>query len=261
MNKKKFFIIILCISVFSYFCTGLKDEKPVEELEIVAGFGVDSEGKGETDTIFIAPSSVYVFEENEKISSTLKTGIGKTPAETREARQLISNKQYILGLEKIYLLNESVPIAGLINPIEIFFRNSYTNDNGYIAICKKKPEEIFKLKIVGYPSSADYLEGMLKNAKSYNFFSSYYKISDVFLNLDAEGKNVIIPSIDEVNKELKITGLCLFKKDKLIGNLNMQDSKALNMLSDTDGKGIVSLILSPAKHLDYYAKVKRSVKV
>lgn len=261
LNKKKIFIIILSIGVFSYFCTGLKDEQPAEELEIVAGFGVDSETKGETDTIFIAPSSVYIFEENEKMSSTLRTGIGETPAKTREDRQLISNKQYILGLEKIYLISESVTTAGLTNTIEILFRNSYTNDSGYVAICKKKPAEIFKLKIVGYPSSADYLEGMLKNAKYYNFFSNYYKISDVFLNLDAEGKNVILPYIDEVNKELKITGLCLFKKDKLIGNLNMQDSKALNMLSDTNGKGLVSLILSPAKHLDYYATVKRRVKV
>jgi Ger(x)C family germination protein len=260
LNKRKIFIIILCIGIFSYFCTGLKDEQPAEDLEIVAGVGVDSQGKGETDTIFVAPSSVYIFEEDEKISSSLRTGIGKTPADTREDRQLTSNKQYILGLEKIYLISESMCISGLTNPIEILFRNSNTNDNSYVAICKKKPEEIFKLKIQGYPSSADYLEGMLKNAKSYNFFSTHYKISDIFLDLDDEGKNIIIPSIDEVNNELKITGLCLFKKDKLIGNLDIGDSKALNMLSDTDGKGIVSLILSPDKHLDYYATVKRRVK-
>lgn len=260
MNKKKFFIVILYIGVFSYFCTGLKNEQPAEDLEVVAGFGVDSEGKGETDTIFIAPSSVYTFEEGEKMSSALRNGIGNTPAKTREDRQLTSNKQYVLGVEKIYLLNVSVPTAGIANPTEIFFRNSYTNDNAYVAICKKKPEDIFKMKIEGYPSSADYIEGMIRNAKFYNFFSTYYKISDIFLNLDAEGKNITVPFIDEVNNELKITGLCLFKKDKLIGNLDMEDSKALNMLSDTNGSGLVSLILSPAKHLDYYAKVKRSVK-
>jgi Ger(x)C family germination protein len=260
LNKKKLFIIILCIGVFSYFCTGLKNEQPAEELEVVSGFGVAAKGKGETDTIFVAPSSVYTFEEGGKTSSDLRTGSGRTPAKTRENRQLISNKQYILGLEKIYLFNESIPNGSLTNPIEIFFRNPYTNDNGYVAICNKNPEEIFKIKIPGYPSSADYLEGMLKSAKFYNFFDTDYRLSDIFLNLDAEGKNIIIPFIDEINKELKITGLCLFKKDKLIGNLNMEDSKALNMLTDTNGKGLVSLMLSPYKHLDYYAKVKRKVK-
>jgi len=261
LNKKNFFIIILCIGVFSYFCTGLKDEQPAEDLEIVSGFGVDAEGEGETDTVFVAPSSVYTFEEGDKISSSLRTGTGKTPAKTKEDRQLISNKRYILGLEKLYLVHDSVASAGLITAIEVLFRNSYTNDNAYVAVSRKKPAEIFKLKVLGYPSSADYLEGMLKGAKSFNFFSSYYRLSDILLNLDAEGKNIIIPSIDEVNKELKITGLCLFKKDKMIGTLNMEESKTLNMLSDTDGKGLVSLILSPAKHLDYYAKVKRNVKV
>ncbi len=102
---------------------------------------------------------------------------------------------------------------------------------------------------------------MLINAKYSNFFSTYYKISDIFLNLDAEGKNILLPAIDEVNKKLKITGLCIFKKDKMIGSLNMLDSKAINMLCDTNGKGIVSLALSPEKHLDYYATVKRKVTV
>lgn len=244
----------------------LKGELPAEDLEIVSGFGADIKENGKSDIISVAPSSVYTFEEGEKVVSELRTGISETPAGTREDRQLISNKQYVLGLEKLYLFSESLASKGLIVPIEIFFRNPYTNDNASVAICSSKPEEILKSSVPGYPSSADYIDGMLKNAKLYNFFPSAYKISDIFLNLDTEGKNIIIPFINEptdrVDSKFRIAGLCLFKKGKMIGKLNMQDSKSLNILRKTDGKGLVSLVQKPyTKHLEYYAKVKRKVKV
>lgn len=195
------------------------------------------------------------------LSSSVKTGYGVTPAETRESRQLISNKQFMLGVEKLYIIGEALAKKGLEIPVEIFYRNPTTNDNSFFIISHNKPVEIFKFNVIGYPSSSDYIEGMLKNAKYYNFFSTNYKISDVFLNLDAEGKNVILPYIDIVKQKLTIVGLGIFKKDKLVGELNIQDSKTYNMLSGTDGKGVISLLISPAKHLDCYVNVKRNVKV
>lgn len=261
MNKRAYLLTILCFGVFAYFSTGLKGEQPAEDLEVVTGFGADIEKTQGSQVIYTAPSSVYTFGDGEKISSTIRKGVAFTPGETREDRQIISNKQYILGLEKVYIMGESIATYGLASSLEIFFRNPYTNDSGYIAVCHGKPEEILKYRTEGYPSSSDYIEGMLKNANRFNFFSSYYKISDIFLGLISEGKNITLPYIDIVNDQLKMTGLCIFKKDKMIGKLNIDDTKIFNMLSGTDGKGIVTLQTSPNQYLDYYAGVKRSVKV
>ncbi len=122
MNKKKYFILILCIGVFYYLCTGLKNEQPAEDLGISAGFGSTLVKQGEKDIVFVTPSSVYNFEEDEKISSALKTGEGRTPAQTRENRQLVTNKQYILGLEKVYLYSQAMATEGLGTSIEMRFR-------------------------------------------------------------------------------------------------------------------------------------------
>ncbi|AKA68028.1 Ger(x)C family spore germination protein [Clostridium scatologenes] len=260
MNKKKFLVIILLIGVFSYLWVGLKGEQPAEDMEVVIGFGADQEKKGKEIT-YIAPSSIYTFEEGEKVSSSIREGKGITPARTRENRQITSNKRYILGLEKVYIIGEAIADYGIQNTIEIFFRNSYTNDNGYMAVCNGKPKDILKLKIIGYPSSSDYIQGMIKNAKYYNFFSSNYKISDVFLSIAAEGKNVNLPYIDLVNNELKINGLSVFKKYKMVGKLDIDDARILNMLSETDGRGIITVRANSNDYLDYYAKVKRHVNV
>lgn len=261
MNKRTYLVTILCFGMFAYFSTGLKGEQPAEDLEIVTGFGGDIEKTQGSQVLYIAPSSVYTFENGEKISSTIRKGEAFTPSETRENRQLISNKQYILGLEKVYIMGENIALYGLASSMEVFFRNPYTNDGGYVAVCHGKSEEILKYRVEGYPSSSDYIEGMLKNANRYNFFSSYYKISDVFLSLISEGKNITLPYIDIVDDQLKITGLCVFKKDKMIGKLDIDDAKIFNMINETDGKGIVKLQTNPSQYLNYYAKVKRGVKV
>lgn len=261
MNKRTYLMSIFCFCVFAYFSTGLKNEQPAEDLEIVSAFGADIQKLSNNQVLYIAPSSVYTFEEGEKISSSIRSGEALTPGRTRETRQLISNKQYGLGLEKIYLFGESMATYGLRFPIEIFFRNPYLNDNGYVAICNGTPENILKFKVQGYPSSADYIEGMLKNAHYYNFFSTNYKVADIFLDLDSEGRSIKIPYIEILKNELKITGLCIFKNDKMIEKLNMEDSKILNMLSETDGRGIITLQSSADDYLEYYAKVKRKVKV
>lgn len=261
MNKRTYFISIFCICVFAYFSTGLKDEQPAEDLEIVASFGADIKEISDNEALFIAPSSVYTFEEGGKISSSIRSGEALTPARTRETRQLVSNKQYGLGLEKVYLIGESMASYGMKFPAEIFFRNPFLNDSGYVAICHGNPEDILSYKVEGYPSSADYIEGMLKNAHYYNFFSTEYKIADIFLNLDSEGKSTKIPYIDILDKQLKITGVCIFRKDKMIEKLNEEDTKLLNMLSETDGRGIIVLQQNATNYLEYYAKVKRKVKV
>lgn len=261
LNKRAYLIFIFSICILAYFFTGLRGEQPAEDLEIVASFGADIKKMPGDQVLFTAPSSVYNFEEGEKISSSLRTGDALTPGKTRESRQLISNKQYGLGLEKVYLIGESMATYGLKFPIEIFFRNPYLNDSGYLAICHGNPEEILNFKVQGYPSSADYIEGMLKNAHNYNFFSTDYKIADIFLSLDSEGRSPKIPYIELSDNKLKITGMCIFKKDKMIGKLNNEDTKILNMLSETDGKGVISLQAGVNDYLEYYSKVKRKVKV
>ncbi|AWI05591.1 Ger(x)C family spore germination protein [Clostridium drakei] len=260
MNKKKFLIVILIIGIFSYFWVGLKGEQPAEDMEVVIGFGADQEKKGKEIT-YIAPSSIYTFEESGKVSSSIREGKGMTPARTRENRQITSNKRYILGLEKVYIIGEEIADYGIQNTLEIFFRNSYTNDNGYVSVCNGKPKDILKFKIIGYPSSSDYIQGMIKNAKYYNFFSSNYKISDIFLDIAAEGKNINLPYIEIVNNELKINGLSVFKKYKMVGKLDIDDARILNMLSETDGRGIITVRANSNEYLDYYAKVKRHVNV
>lgn len=255
---KYIFVSILCIIVAVFFGSETKGQQSIEDLDIVAGVGNDMEKKG-PEIKYSIPMSVYIFKTDNLISSMLKTGTASSIGETRQTRALLDDKQNILGLEKVYIISEEQAVNSIRNVIEILYRNPNLNDTGYITICKGKAADILKYEINGYPSSSDYIEGLIKNSLFYNFFSDEYKIMNMFLSIDAEGTNVVLPYIELTNEGIKITGMALFNKDKMVSKIDIDDSRIMNILRGNNGKGILTIQNSPTDYVNYYATAKRKV--
>ena len=90
---------------------------------------------------------------------------------------------------------------------------------------------------------------------------------DVYVRVGAEGRNVVMPYIElkkdpskPEKKELEITGTALFKKDKMVAKLNMDDTRIMNLLRENNVKGILKIQKDPKKFTEFYAKSKRKVK-
>lgn len=260
MKKGKIFIVILCIIIFVFFSSGLKAEEPIEELEIIAGVGLDIKKGSSQDVEYSIPMSVYRFGENTVIGSTVKKGIASSIGETREERQVKEDKENILGLEKVYIFSQDYCEYGIRSGADILLNNPYLNDSGYIAVCKGKAEDILAYKIEGSKSSSDYIEGLLKNLRYYNFFKEEYKIMDLFTTLDAEGENLAVPYIEKTEEGLKVTGISIFKGEKMVTKLSMQDTRTLNMLRENNTRGILTLQKDSKHYINYYAKCNNKVK-
>lgn len=258
-NKKKYIAtIIICAAIAIFFSSGIKQQQPVEELSIVSALGLDVEKQG-TYEEHIVPMSVYLFEPQEKIDSTIKTGKAASIGETRQVRQLTDDKQTILGLEKILVVGEQQAMAGFSEGIEALFRNPYLNDTAYAVVCKGKAINMLDLKIKGFPSSADYIEGLIKNSKYYNFFSNNYKVMDVFFSVDNEGRSLVLPYIEITDKGVQITGMALFNKDKMVAKINIDELREMNIMREDNVKGIISMQKSDKKSTSYYATSKRKI--
>src|SRR5674536_134452 len=177
-NKAKYIItILICAAIVVFYSYGLEGQLPVEELNIISGIGQDIEIKGNT-VKYIASFSIYLFGPQDKIESTLKIGVGSNLAETRQTRQLSDDKKSILGLEKIFVMSQDTALYGINNMIDIQFRNPFLNATAYAVICKGNASDILGTNIKGYPSSSDYIQGLIKNSIYYNFFSDNYKVQD-----------------------------------------------------------------------------------
>ncbi|WP_243124516.1 Ger(x)C family spore germination protein [Clostridium sp. AWRP] len=261
LKKNKFFILILIILIFIISFMGAKGEV-VENLQIPVGVGCDIE-KTSSNTTYIIPVLIHSFESGNKVVNNILTGEGSTIGKTRENRHLKSSKKFLLGINRIYIFSEEASRNGIKNFIDIILSNPNTNDRAFSAVCKGKVEDIFKYKVKGYASSAEYIYEMVKNLNQFNFFPSQYTIMDIIVRVDAEGRNTLLPYVeitDDKNNGLKTTGVAIFNKDKMVARTDMKEAKVINLLKESNVKGILTLQQDSNKYIDFYAASKRKIK-
>lgn len=256
---KKIIIFVLCFVLIIFFSMGLKGEQPVEELEIVTGVGNDIEIESSHRILYDVIFSTSKFTGNGKRENMLEEGKAYTLARTRDDRQRRTDKQNILGFEKIFLISDGNAHYGVKNIIDILYNNPNINDSAYAAICKGKTKDMLAAKIDGYTSSADFIYGLLRNLRYYNFFKEEYKIVDLFFIVDSEGRNLSLPYIESTPEGIQVTGLAIFKGDKMVGKLDMQDTRMLNLLKEDFAKGTLTAQYGRDEYVNFYANTKRKV--
>lgn len=258
MVKRNKLIIPFVLIVFLYVFFQKNEKLPIEELSIPAGIGTDITKAGDSLKLYNIPLCIYVYKDQE-ISSKVIAGNGLTIAASRETRSLKQDKRFTLGLEKVYVDSEDYAKEGIKESIDVLFRNPSVNDTAYMVICKGKAEDMLKLKVEQYPSSSDYIEGLIKNSINENFFSGDYQVVNEYVRLNVPGRIVVMPYITIEEGKPKISGSAYFKGDKLAGVLNNKDSKYRNLLSRNAKKGIFTIKNSKNNYIDYDCTVKRKV--
>ncbi|WP_281418616.1 Ger(x)C family spore germination protein [Clostridium frigoris] len=254
------FIVFLCITLIMVLLGGEKMKmKSVEDLGISVGVGNGINKNGEGNIMYRVTTTANEYKEDASVEALLGTGTGSTIGKTRENRQKKIGKEFFLGLSKIYIVDEEFAKYGIRDMIDVIFKNTVVNENAFLVVCKGRNEEYFNYTSPGYDNSADYISDMIKNSVSYNFFKEDYMLKNAFLSMDAEGKNVVSPYIEIMEDGIKITGVAVFKKDKLAAVLDMKDTKIMNMLRENKVKGVLTIQKDSDKYVNYQGSSKRKI--
>jgi len=275
--KNKKIVIMLLLTLFGLVYTEELKVSPVEKLNIASGYGYDINKQLNGNVQYSIPFSIYEFKNEGKANTGGRSGKGTSTeisaqssniieskansiGQTREDMQLNSSKPVIIGSEKISIISEEAAAYGILNLVNILFANAKVNDRGIFSVCSGRAQDILAFKVEGYPSSADYMEGMIRNATNYNFLSAEYTLLNIYVALDSEGRNLVLPYLEIKEKNINFTGMALFKGYKMAYILPMEESKIMNVLREKNVKGILSLQEGPDKYISYDAMVKRKVK-
>ncbi|MCY6483119.1 Ger(x)C family spore germination protein [Clostridium aestuarii] len=260
MNYKKFlYTIYFCLGTYIFYLTG-NTLVPAEDLIIPIAIGHDVIHKDSGDVEYSIPVSVYNFSEIKPTPIMIKKGIGETIGKTRENRQLSSNLDFILGLEKTLIFSEEYASSfEFINSIDILFNNPTLNDTALNVVCHGQSIDVLKLNIEGYTNSSDYIAELLTHCVEANFFSDNYKLLDIYVRVGAEGRTLVLPYLQIKDKKPTITGLAIFNKDKMAKVININEARILNLLKENKVKGILSLSKSPKEYIDFSTTTKREV--
>lgn len=232
---------------------------PIEENAISFGIGVDIEKTLKENVNYKITYNIYRFSQD-KIYTYNRIAEANTIGENRQDRQLKIDRSYSADVERMLIISEDVGAYGIDSLVNIFFNNPRLNDKGLIVVCKDKAESITKVKVKALPSSAEYIEGLIREAVYYNFYSESYSFLDLFTELTSEGENIVLPYVQIRNNNIELGGAALFKKDKLVQVIDIDETKIMNVLREDRTRGVFTLKKQDQKYVDYGARVKRKVK-
>lgn len=259
MKRYSLFIIsISCIVVYLIFNSD-QGIVPIEKRDIASGISFDIDISSGVNEYNVA-ASVYTFKRPEDISSAVLEGIAKSIPDTRSSRQTISSKEFFLGLQKVFIYSEAVATDGINASIDILLANQELNDSAWIVVCKGKAIDMLKLKIEDYPSSSDHINGMIEGSQQQNFMSNNYKIIDMYVRVNSEGRNLVLPYLEVINRNIRLTGIAIFKKDKMVVHIPMEEARYMNFLREDKVRGILTLQADSSRYISSYGKVKRKVR-
>ncbi|EQB4336735.1 spore gernimation protein [Clostridium botulinum] len=257
-NRINIIILIIIILNIYYYDPNIKY---AEELDIPAGIGYDFQTKIDNIRYYQIPISAYIFNPNETATSTVHEGKGETLLKTRQDRQRKSNRKFLLGNEKVYLISEKSAYDGVNEIINLLFFNPLANARAFTVVCAGNPKDMLNHKIQGYASSADYIYGLIQNSPQYNFFPvKAYTTSINYYQLKTEGKNLVLPYIETTKNGIEITGMAIFRGDKMERKLDVDEMRVLNRLREDKNKGIISVIKSYNQFAEMDCYIKRKVE-
>ncbi len=255
-----FLFFLLSTFILVFFVGEKMSMQSVEELDIYLGVGVGLDNYGKAGATYRIPVTLNAHKLDGSVDRVISTGVGSTIGKTREDRQNKIGNQRFFGLSKIYLLEEEYTKIGIRPLIDITFKNPAINNDLYVVVCKGRSEDYFRRNTPGYDNSADYISGMIKNSVNFNFFKpDNFMFKNIVLSMDGEGKNVVSPYIELREDGIKITGMVVFKRDKLAALLDMKDTRIMNMLRENNANGILTIQNDSDKYINYEAQSKRKI--
>jgi Ger(x)C family germination protein len=129
-----------------------------------------------------------------------------------------------------------------------------------LALWLNKAVDMLKFKVEATTTSSDYIDGMIESSTEQNFMSDQYKVVDMFVRIGSEGRNLVLPYLDIINNKITLTGMALFKKDKMVANIPMAEAMYMNFLKENNVKGILTLQKDSLNLISNYGISKRKVK-
>lgn len=261
MQKNKIFNYALLIAIVIILWINKNEYMPnieEEDIHIGTGYSMKKENKDIVDYRVLL--SAYVFEGEDKVESVGNLGVGTTIGKTRQDRQNRNPRKFTTGFEKVFIIDEQYALYGIRNIVDIVFKHPMINLDGQCIVCKGESAKYLKLKSEGYNSSADFIYSMIKNTKEYNFWGENYSMRDIFLIIDSEGRNIVLPYIELVEGKIELRGIALFKKYHLVKILNIEESKIMNILRENNTKGMLTIQKDSKEYINCYARSSRKVK-
>ncbi|WP_159880984.1 Ger(x)C family spore germination protein [Paenibacillus puerhi] len=228
--------------------SGCWNRREINDLVIAVGMGIDKVPEGYHVSIQVVdPGEVSAKKGSGRAPVALYKGTGKTVFDAIRSMTSTSARKIHFSHLRIFVIGEETArTEGIGSLIEYVFRDHEFREDYYITIARKiKAEEILKGLTAIEKIPANKLFTSLEMSSKTWAATGTMKIDELISDLMSEGKSSLVTGIHytgDISKagkkenvevtegyaRLKYGGMAVFRKDKLVGWLDEEESKGYN---------------------------------
>ncbi|MDR7001020.1 Ger(x)C family spore germination protein [Neobacillus niacini] len=230
MKNKILLLFFVVIPLHTTMLTGCWNYREIDRMTIVAGLAID---KGKNSKYILTAEIVEIGGGKEfKLTSRQITMEGNTMFDAVRNGISIAGRKLYWGHTKVIILSKKIAREGVIKVLDWITRDSETRADVVLLVSEEKSAKDIFAKSKGIEQLISYeLETKLKSQKMLSKALTM-DVWDFINKLEAPGIVAILPTIHlSINRNQKLSpaiiGTAIFKRDKLIGFLNGEETKNL----------------------------------
>lgn len=243
----------ILVLLIPFILCGCWNYKELNQLAIVSGMAIEKENDEYVLTAQIINSQKSDVQDSSNIDGNKPVNIlkakGKTVHEALSNMALISPKDLYIGHNKLFIIDEEVAKNGIEKIIDFLIRQPESHKQFQVLISKgDKASNILEVltPIEDLPAKDILLTLHLASNQKGNVTEVTY--DELLSNIHKEGLEPTIPVIEitksnnNLKKEtdIKLSGMSVFKRDKLIGYLNYEESLGYNLIRNNIKKDVIN---------------------
>ncbi|MFC6038596.1 Ger(x)C family spore germination protein [Paenisporosarcina macmurdoensis] len=236
MRKIKFQILIplLLISL-----VGCAEQKLLERVGLAILLGYDLGNEGDLSTTAVIRQVNPDFESNiEIISAENQTSKG-----TRTKINRKSSKKIVAGQLRVALYgNELAKKKGISTSMQALSRDSNISGSVYMAVVEGEAKTLLNYKFENISDIGQHIFKLLQqNIEDEQIVSStLHEVSHDYYSI---GEDIAMPIISREEELIIISGVALFKKGRMVGELPAEDSFYIKLSRDRYDSGTFEVLI------------------
>lgn len=249
MLRKVLFLVLGVVSVSSLTACWSRSE--MNDLAVAVGMGIDKVGDQFRVSVQVVVPGEVAAKKGRGSSPVM---LIKTEADTimEASRRLttVSPRKIYFSHLRVFVLGESLAREGMGKTLDFLSRDHEFRNDFYILVAREgSAENTLKIMTTLEQIPATYLFTSLESSEKNWSPSTTVTLDELITTLISSGKQPVLtglavignPELGNSRKNteqiespgrLKISGLAVFKKDKLLGWLNENESRGYNFILD-----------------------------
>lgn len=248
LSKIVILFILICLSMI---ISGCWDYSEMHDIKFAAGMAVDKDESANEYTLTI--EVLKAASDGKNMESTIVQSRGKTIFTALRDAIKKTGKPLQVSHMKVVIVSEDIANEGIIPVLDLINRDIEVRNDMWILISQTNTaSEIF----TKYKNKEGIMSYELADTiGNYNKIGKYIPI-EVFKLIDclsAKGISATVPIINTDTKDekttIKVSGTAVFKDDKMIGQLNENETLILELLKEKKLKFVIPIIIEKNKRI------------